>query len=115
MRRLNTHVGTSVRRDSGFREADRAGSGTTEGNQLLRDRVTDEEIAEVVAKWTGIPVARLMSAERQKLLHLEDEPSKCYRTKQGIVALSLYVEREQGLLNEIDQTVRLCSCKPTGR
>ena len=44
---------------------------TTDGNQLLRDRVTEEEIAEVVAKWTGIPVARLMSAEKQKLLNLE--------------------------------------------
>ena len=46
---------------------------TTQGNQLLRDRVTAEEIAEVVAKWTGIPVARLMSAEKQRLLHLEEE------------------------------------------
>ena len=41
-------------------------------NQLLRDRVTDEEIAEIVARWTGIPVAKLMEGERQKLLHLDE-------------------------------------------
>jgi len=41
-------------------------------NSLLHDRVTEEEIAKIVAKWTGIPVARLMESEREKLLHLED-------------------------------------------
>ena len=39
---------------------------------LLRDKVTEEEIARIVARWTGIPVARLMEGEREKLLHLED-------------------------------------------
>ena len=39
---------------------------------LLRDRVTEEEIARIVARWTGIPVARLMEGEREKLLHMED-------------------------------------------
>ena len=39
---------------------------------LLRDKVTDEEIARIVERWTGIPVARLMEGEREKLLHLED-------------------------------------------
>ena len=39
---------------------------------LLRDRVTEDEIARIVARWTGIPVARLMEGEREKLLRLED-------------------------------------------
>ena len=41
-------------------------------NSLLRDKVTEEEIARIICRWTGIPVARLMEGEREKLLHLED-------------------------------------------
>ena len=39
---------------------------------LLRDKVTEEEIAKIVARWTGIPVAKLMEGEREKLLHLDE-------------------------------------------
>ena len=39
---------------------------------LLRDKVTEEEIARIIERWTGIPVAKLMEGEREKLLHLED-------------------------------------------
>ena len=39
---------------------------------LLRDKVTEEEVAKIVERWTGIPVSRLMEGEREKLLHLED-------------------------------------------
>jgi ATP-dependent Clp protease ATP-binding subunit ClpB len=42
------------------------------GTRLLREEVTDDEIAEVVARWTGIPVARLMEGERDKLLRLDE-------------------------------------------
>ena len=46
---------------------------TVEKDQnLLHDRVTEEEIARIIARWTGIPVSRLMEGEREKLLHLED-------------------------------------------
>ena len=41
-------------------------------HSLLRDKVTEEEIARIVERWTGIPVARLMEGEKDKLLHLED-------------------------------------------
>ena len=47
-------------------------SKASKGDSLLRDKVTDEEIARIVERWTGIPVARLMEGEREKLLHLED-------------------------------------------
>ena len=42
------------------------------GDSLLRDKVTEEEVARIVARWTGIPVSKLMEGEREKLLHLED-------------------------------------------
>ena len=41
-------------------------------NTLLRDKVTEEEIARIICRWTGIPVAKLMEGEREKLLHLHD-------------------------------------------
>jgi len=43
------------------------------GNSLVREEVTADDIAEVVSRWTGIPVSRMMQSEREKLLHLEDE------------------------------------------
>lgn len=43
----------------------------SQGNSLLREEVTESDIAEIVAKWTGIPVNRLLASERQKLLQLE--------------------------------------------
>ena len=46
--------------------------GTDTKHTLLRDTVTDEEIARVVARWTGIPLAKLMEGEREKILHLDD-------------------------------------------
>ncbi len=42
------------------------------GHTLLRDRVTDEEIARIIGRWTGIPVSKLMEGEREKLLHMDD-------------------------------------------
>ena len=47
-------------------------AGERKAQSLLRDRVTEEEIARIIERWTGIPVARLMEGEREKLLHLED-------------------------------------------
>ncbi len=44
----------------------------TQAKQLLRNKVTDEEIAEVVSKWTGIPVSKMLEGERDKLLRMED-------------------------------------------
>ena len=46
--------------------------GSTQETTLLRDKVTQEEIARIVGRWTGIPVSRLMEGEREKLLHLDE-------------------------------------------
>ena len=47
-------------------------SGESRQNSLVHDTVTEEEISNIVAKWTGIPVAKLMEGEREKLLHLDE-------------------------------------------
>lgn len=51
-------------------------SGETQKMTLLRNKVTEEEIAEVVSKWTGIPVSKMMEGERDKLLRMEEQLSK---------------------------------------
>jgi len=53
-------------------EAVAASEKRTGGNELVHDTVTEEEIAGIVAKWTGIPVSKLMEGEREKLLHLDE-------------------------------------------
>ena len=50
--------------------------GTQDGNAMIREEVTADDIAEVVSRWTGIPVTRMMQSEREKLLHLEEELHK---------------------------------------
>lgn len=49
---------------------------TRENNALLKEEVDSEDIAQIVARWTGIPVSRMVQSEREKLLHLEDELSR---------------------------------------
>ena len=49
---------------------------TQDGNAMIREEVTADDIAEVVSRWTGIPVTRMMQSEREKLLHLEAELHK---------------------------------------
>ena len=53
-------------------EQDEKQTQNTKGSNLLRNKVTEEEIAKIIERWTGIPVSRLMESEREKLLHLED-------------------------------------------
>ena len=48
----------------------------TTGQTLLREEVTESDIAEIISKWTGIPISKLVESEMQKLLHLEDELHK---------------------------------------
>jgi len=53
-------------------EAEEAIANEGKARSLLRDKVTEEEIARIIQRWTGIPVSKLMEGEREKLLHLED-------------------------------------------
>ena len=52
---------------------------TQGGEAMIREEVTADDIAEVVSRWTGIPVSRMMQSEREKLLHLEEELHKRVR------------------------------------
>ncbi len=70
-------------------------------NQLLRTRVTDEEIAEVVSKWTGIPVSKMLEGERDKLLRMEDELHKrVIGQHEAVVAVSNAVRRSRAGLSD---------------
>ena len=62
----------AVRPDSGAGTPAGAGHRRTARTQLLRNKVTDEEVAEVVSKWTGIPVSKMLEGEKEKLLHMEE-------------------------------------------
>ncbi|ONM44914.1 ATP-dependent chaperone ClpB [Halopseudomonas pachastrellae] len=65
-------------------------------NQLLRNKVTDEEIAEVVSKWTGIPVSKMLEGERDKLLRMEDALHKrVIGQHEAVVAVSNAVRRSR--------------------
>ena len=59
--------------DDDIREIQQQLASAQDGNAMVREEVTADDIAEVVSRWTGIPVSRMMQSEREKLLHLEEE------------------------------------------
>lgn len=69
--------------------------------QLLRNKVTEEEIAEVVSKWTGVPVTKMLEGERDKLLRMEDELHRqVIGQEQAIAAVSNAVRRSRAGLSD---------------
>src|SRR5574344_1667475 len=74
---------------------------TQGGNAMIREEVTSEDIAEVVSRWTGIPVTRMLQSERDKLLHLEDELHKrVIGQDEAIQAVSDAVRRSRAGLQD---------------
>ncbi|MFA0962295.1 ATP-dependent chaperone ClpB [Roseivirga sp. BDSF3-8] len=72
-----------------------------EGKSLLKEEVDAEDIAEIVARWTGIPVSRMLQSEREKLLHLEDELGRRVAgQEEAIQALSDAVRRSRAGLQD---------------
>ena len=72
-----------------------------EGTRLVREEVTADDIAEVVSRWTGIPVTRMMQSEREKLLHLEEELHKrVIGQDEAITAVSDAVRRSRAGLQD---------------
>ena len=70
-------------------------------NSLIKEEVTSEDIAEVVAKWTGIPVTKMLQSEREKLLHLEGELHKrVVGQEEAIIAVSDAVRRSRAGLQD---------------
>ena len=71
------------------------------GNSLIKEEVTNEDIAEVVAKWTGIPVTKMLQSDREKLLKLEDELHKrVVGQEEAIVAVSDAIRRSRAGLQD---------------
>ncbi len=69
--------------------------------QLLRNKVTDEEIAEVVSKWSGIPVSKMLEGEREKLLRMEDSlHQRVMGQEEAVVAVSNAVRRSRAGLSD---------------
>jgi len=69
--------------------------------KLLRNRVTEDEIAEVVSKWTGVPVAKMLEGERDKLLRMEEElHAQVVGQHDAIVAVSNAVRRSRAGLSD---------------
>ena len=72
-----------------------------DGNAMVREEVTADDIAEVVSRWTGIPVTRMMQSEREKLLHLEEELHKrVIGQDEAIIAVSDAVRRSRAGLQD---------------
>ncbi|CCY64358.1 chaperone ClpB [Prevotella sp. CAG:1124] len=74
---------------------------TQDGNAMIREEVTADDIAEVVSRWTGIPVTRMMQSEKDKLLHLEEELHKrVIGQDEAITAVSDAVRRSRAGLQD---------------
>ncbi|RST25733.1 ATP-dependent chaperone ClpB [Chryseobacterium lacus] len=70
-------------------------------NELIKEEVTAENISEVISKWTGIPVTKLLKSEREKLLHLEDELHKrVVGQEEAIEAVADAIRRNRAGLND---------------
>jgi len=78
-----------------------AAQAETQQMKLLRNKVTDEEIAEVVSKWTGIPVSKMLEGEREKLLRMEQEIEKrVVGQDEAVKAVSNAIRRSRAGLSD---------------
>ncbi len=76
------------------------------GKSLIQEEVTNDDIAEVVAKWTGIPVTKMLQSEREKLLRLEDElHRRVVGQEEAIVAVSDAVRRSRAGLQDQNRPI----------
>lgn len=77
-----------------------------DGHTLIKEEVTSDDIAEVVAKWTGIPVTKMLQSEREKLLHLEDElHRRVVGQEEAIQAISDAVRRSRAGLQDAKKPI----------
>ncbi|MCP9774715.1 ATP-dependent chaperone ClpB [Cyanobium sp. WAJ14-Wanaka] len=77
-----------------------------QGKSLLREEVTEDDIAEVIAKWTGIPVAKLVQSEMEKLLQLEDElHTRVIGQSQAVTAVADAIQRSRAGLSDPNRPI----------
>ena len=82
-------------------QADAATSAGAQETKLLRNKVTDEEIADIVSRWTGIPVSKMLESEKDKLLHMEDVLSKrVIGQSEAVVAVANAIRRARAGLSD---------------
>jgi ATP-dependent Clp protease ATP-binding subunit ClpB len=90
-------------READLNNADGDGSNA---NQLLREEVTDDDIAEVIAKWTGIPVSKLARSEMEKLLELENELHlRVIGQQQAVSAVADAIQRSRAGLSDPNRPI----------
>ena len=83
-----------------------AGSDGSRDKSLLREEVTEDDIAEVIAKWTGIPVAKLVQSEMEKLLQLEDElHTRVIGQAQAVTAVADAIQRSRAGLSDPNRPI----------
>ncbi|MFT7558436.1 MAG: ATP-dependent Clp protease ATP-binding subunit ClpB [Flavobacteriales bacterium] len=83
------------------RQLDMAGQAEMQEMKLLRNKVTEEEIAEVVSKWTGIPISKMLEGEREKLTKMEDVlHGRVIGQSEAVVAVSNAVRRSRAGLSD---------------
>ncbi|MCW8903878.1 ATP-dependent chaperone ClpB [Sedimenticola sp.] len=83
------------------KQLDMASQAEMQEMKLLRNKVTDEEIADVISKWTGIPVSKMLEGERDKLLRLEEELGKrVIGQAEGISAVANAIRRSRAGLSD---------------
>ena len=81
-------------------------TGEGDDKSLLREEVTEDDIAEVIAKWTGIPVAKLVQSEMQKLLQLEDElHTRVIGQEQAVTAVADAIQRSRAGLSDPNRPI----------
>lgn len=83
------------------KQLDMASQAEMQDTKLLRNKVSDEEIAEIVAKWTGIPVTKMLEGEREKLLRMEDEiGARVVGQSEAVTAVSNAIRRSRAGLSD---------------
>src|SRR5215203_1131299 len=87
-----------------------------DGGSMLTEEVTEEDVAEVVSKWTGIPVSRLMEGEVEKLIHMEERlPERVMGQDEAVEAVSGALRRSRAGLSDPDRPIgSFLFCGPTG-
>jgi ATP-dependent Clp protease ATP-binding subunit ClpB len=78
----------------------------TSGTSLLREEVTESDIAEIISKWTGIPLSKLVEGEREKLLHLEEElHRRVIGQEEAVTAVAEAIQRSRAGLSDPNRPI----------
>jgi ATP-dependent Clp protease ATP-binding subunit ClpB len=98
--------GTLTELEKNLEQENRKLADLQSGQRMLKEEVDSEDIAEVVAKWTGIPVSRLMEGEKEKLLHMEEKlQERVVGQQKAIVAVANAVRRARSGLQDLNRPI----------